>query len=306
MLKRNRKTLNGKKSKSSVEALNKKKVEEEEIEDDALEDIINNEEEEEVIEEKPKKKSRRKIIKKQEEPEEEEIEDDDNEEENNTDETIEEIEDEEEPEEEEVTEEKPKKRHGRVSKKKEVKKEEPEEEIDDDEEEKPKKKNKKIKEEDNWLYTTKKPIGGSSSREVKYSVVPIDSIIGKITEDFEKELNANNSKDDKYKYIKKANIKKIVKSFEKELFKVTEEHTVNFLGATIRPVDRKGRVFSNPALSDFDTFKDDYSIRTYSKDIGQPDKYRGTYDDENKVFHATSKYNYETKEWDKVKKNFKR
>jgi hypothetical protein len=95
------------------------------------------------------------------------------------------------------------------------------------------------------------------------------------------------------------NITKVVNAFESVLGDVTNTQSYKFMNGMIQVQQRNGQVFKSPKV-DYHSYKAPRTVKTFTQDTENVDKFRGSYDAETKVFTADGKWNYDTKEFDPV------
>jgi chemotaxis protein histidine kinase CheA len=95
------------------------------------------------------------------------------------------------------------------------------------------------------------------------------------------------------------NITTIINAFEAVLGDVTNLQSYKFMGGMIQVQQRNGQVFKSPKV-DYFSYKAPRTVKTFTQDTENVDKYKGQYDADTKVFKADGKWNYETKEFDAV------
>jgi hypothetical protein len=95
------------------------------------------------------------------------------------------------------------------------------------------------------------------------------------------------------------NLTTIINAFEAVLTEVTNNQSYKFMGGMIQVQKRNGQVFKSPKV-DYFSYKAPRTVKTFTQDTEQVDKYKGQYDPETKIFKADGKWNYETKEFDPV------
>jgi outer membrane biosynthesis protein TonB len=95
------------------------------------------------------------------------------------------------------------------------------------------------------------------------------------------------------------NINKVINAFETVLGQVTNTQSYKFMDGMIQVQERNGQVYKSPKV-DYHSYKAPRTVKTFTQDTEQVDKYRGSYDAETKVFKADGKWNYETKEFEAV------
>jgi chemotaxis protein histidine kinase CheA len=95
------------------------------------------------------------------------------------------------------------------------------------------------------------------------------------------------------------NLTTIVNNFEEVLGDVTNTQSYKFMGGMIQVQQRNGQVFKSPKV-DYYSYKAPRTVKTFTQDTEQVDKFRGQYDADTKIFKADGKWNYETKEFEPV------
>jgi hypothetical protein len=95
------------------------------------------------------------------------------------------------------------------------------------------------------------------------------------------------------------NITTIINAFESVLGDVTNAQSYKFMGGMIQVQQRNGQVFKSPKV-DYFSYKAPRTVKTFTQDTENVDKFRGQYDADTKVFKAEGKWNYDTKEFDPV------
>jgi hypothetical protein len=95
------------------------------------------------------------------------------------------------------------------------------------------------------------------------------------------------------------NIATIINAFEHVLGDVTNTQSYKFMNGMIQVQQRNGQVFKSPKV-DYFSYKAPRTVKTFTQDTENVDKYRGQYDAETKVFKADGKWNYDTKEFDPI------
>jgi hypothetical protein len=89
----------------------------------------------------------------------------------------------------------------------------------------------------------------------------------------------------------------IVSAFEEVLTEVTNTQSYKWMNGMIQVQRRNGQVFKSPKV-DYHSYKAPRTVKTFTQDTDQVDKFQGDYDQETKTFTATGKWNYETKEFE--------
>jgi len=95
------------------------------------------------------------------------------------------------------------------------------------------------------------------------------------------------------------NLTTIINAFEAVLGEVTNEQSYKFMDGMIKVQERNGQVFKSPKV-DYYSYKAPRVVKTFTQDVTNVPKYRGSYDDTTKVFKADGQWNYDTKEFDPV------
>jgi len=91
----------------------------------------------------------------------------------------------------------------------------------------------------------------------------------------------------------------IINSFEEVVGEVTNKQSYKFMNGMIQVQERSGQVFKSPKV-DYYSYKAPRTVKTFTQDTENVDKYRGQYDADTKVFKAEGKWNYDTKEFEEV------
>jgi chemotaxis protein histidine kinase CheA len=95
------------------------------------------------------------------------------------------------------------------------------------------------------------------------------------------------------------NLTTIINNFEEVLTEVTNAQSYKFMGGMIQVQERNGQVFKSPKV-DYYSYKAPRTVKTFTQDTENVDKFRGQYDAETRIFKADGKWNYDTKEFDPV------
>jgi len=95
------------------------------------------------------------------------------------------------------------------------------------------------------------------------------------------------------------NITRVINAFETVLGDVTNVQSYKFMNGMIQVQQRNGQVFKSPKV-DYFSYKAPRTVKTFTQDTENVDKFRGQYDPETKVFKADGKWNYDTKEFESV------
>jgi chemotaxis protein histidine kinase CheA len=86
---------------------------------------------------------------------------------------------------------------------------------------------------------------------------------------------------------------------EEILAERTNKQNFKFMGGMFHVQKRNGQVFKSPKV-DYFSYKASRTVKTFTQDTENVDKYRGQYDAETKIFKADGKWNYDTKEFEPV------
>jgi chemotaxis protein histidine kinase CheA len=95
------------------------------------------------------------------------------------------------------------------------------------------------------------------------------------------------------------NLTTIINNFEEVLGDVTNTQSYKFMGGMIQVQQRNGQVFKSPKV-DYFSYKAPRTVKTFTQDTENVDKFRGQYDADTKIFKADGQWNYDTKEFDPV------
>jgi chemotaxis protein histidine kinase CheA len=95
------------------------------------------------------------------------------------------------------------------------------------------------------------------------------------------------------------NLTTIVNNFEEVLGDVTNTQSYKFMGGMIQVQQRNGQVFKSPKV-DYYSYKAPRTVKTFTQDTENVDKFRGQYDADTKIFKADGQWNYDTKEFEPV------
>lgn len=95
------------------------------------------------------------------------------------------------------------------------------------------------------------------------------------------------------------NLTTIINSFEEVVTEVTNTQSYKFMGGMIQVQERNGQVFKSPKV-DYFSYKAPRTVKTFTQDTENVDKYKGQYDAETRIFKADGKWNYDTKEFDPI------